>query len=124
MPPRALVIDDHPINSELCVFLLESDGFEVKSAADSEEAERLIREFAPSVIIMDINLPGKDGLTLTRQLRADPANREVCVIAATSYAMTSDEEKAYEAGCNGYVKKPLSTRDFAAYVRRCMAQMK
>jgi two-component system cell cycle response regulator DivK len=117
---RVLVVDDHPINTELCVFLLQEEGFDIRTATDADEALGILREFAPDVMLIDLRLPGMDGLSLTEMLRGDPANDGLCIIVVTSYAMRSDEEKAYIAGCNGYLRKPISTREFGSYVRRCL----
>src|SRR4051794_16738033 len=117
---RVLVVDDHPINTELCVFLLEAEGFDIRTAGDAAEALGIIREFEPEVVVIDLHLPGMNGLSLTEKLRGDPANAALCIIVVTSYAMQSDEESAYVAGCNGYLRKPISTREFGSYVRRCM----
>ena len=102
-----LVVDDNPQNLKLARVLLSLEGYEVRAAADAEEALRVLESFAPRLILMDLQLPGMDGLELTRRLKADPARRGIIVIALTAYAMKGDREKALAAGCDGYVSKPM-----------------
>jgi two-component system, cell cycle response regulator DivK len=105
-----LVVDDQPANLKLARVMLASEGYEVRTAADAEEALTVLRDFRPRLILMDIQLPGMDGLELTRRLKADPATRDVVILAMTAYAMKGDDEKALAAGCDGYVSKPIDTR--------------
>jgi two-component system cell cycle response regulator DivK len=104
-----LVVDDNPQNLKLARVLLRIEGYEVRTAVDAEEALRVLESFAPRLILMDLQLPGMDGLELTRRLKADPARRGIIVIALTAYAMKGDREKALAAGCDGYVSKPMDT---------------
>jgi two-component system, cell cycle response regulator DivK len=113
---RALVVDDHLINQELLSFVLEEEGFEVRTAPCAEEALALAEQFKPDVLILDVQLPGMSGLDLTQQLRNRPAYRQTCIVIVTSYAMECDRERAFEAGCDGYITKPINTRTFAAEV--------
>ena len=115
--PRVLVVDDNPLNIELARAVLAADGFEVDAAADATEAAQRIRHFRPALVLMDIQLPGVDGLTLTRQIKADPATRSIVVLAFTAYAMKGDEAKMLQAGCDGYLSKPIDVGSFAAEVR-------
>jgi two-component system cell cycle response regulator DivK len=112
-----LVVDDSPDNLVLTQFLLESEGFEVRTAEDAEQALAVLGTCCPQVILMDVQLPGMDGLELTRQLRADPRWSEVVIVALTAYAMKGDEENCLAAGCDGYITKPVDTRTFASIVR-------
>lgn len=105
-----LIVDDNQINLKLARVLLASEGYEVRTASDAEEAMTVLERFAPRLILMDIQLPGVDGLELTRRLKSDPARRSTIVIALTAYAMKGDEERMLEAGCDGYVAKPIDTR--------------
>ena len=105
-----LVVDDNPANAALVSFLLKKRGYEVRTAADAAEALAIVGEFSPRLIMMDIQLPGMDGLELTRRLKADPSTRQTIIIALTAYAMKGDEERARQAGCDGYVSKPIDTR--------------
>jgi two-component system cell cycle response regulator DivK len=111
-----LVVDDNPANAALVSFLLKKKGYEVRTAADAVEALAMVRDYAPRLIMMDIQLPGMDGLELTKRLKADPATRQTIIIALTAYAMKGDEERARQAGCDGYVSKPIDTRTLPALV--------
>src|SRR2546430_12510033 len=100
-----LVIDDNPANAVLLTFLLQKIGYEVRAAGDAKDALAILDSFAPRLIMMDLQLPGMDGLALTRKLKADPARRDIVIIALTAYAMKGDDERALAAGCDGYVTK-------------------
>lgn len=115
--PRVLVVDDNAMNVTLARVVLSADGFEVESAADAQEARRQLGSFAPDLILMDIQLPGIDGLELTRQIKAEPATRHILIVAFTAFAMRGDEEKMRAAGCDGYVSKPIDVRQFATRIR-------
>ena len=104
-----LVVDDNAHNLKLVRVLLAAEGYDVRTAGDAEEALELLTSFEPRLILMDLQLPGMDGLELTRRLKADPLRRHIVVIALTAYAMKGDEEKARAAGCDGYVAKPIDT---------------
>src|SRR3954463_12494972 len=112
-----LVIDDNPLNMKLVTFLLRKQSYEVVTAADANEALRVLGDFHPRLILMDLQMPGIDGLTLTRQLRADPRYADTVIIAVTASAMKGDAQRAAEAGCDGYVTKPIDTRAFPGLVR-------
>lgn len=107
---RILVVDDNPTNLKLVSDLLEFEGHEVLKAMDAEEAQVVLTDTLPDLILMDIALPGMDGLTLTRHLKADPRTRHISVVALTAFAMKGDEQKALDAGCDGYITKPIDTR--------------
>jgi two-component system cell cycle response regulator DivK len=113
-----LIIDDNPSNVKLAQLLLVKAGFEVRTAGDSEQALETLRSFRPRLILMDIQLPGMDGLKLTRLLKDDPATRDSIIVAVTAYAMRGDEERAKGAGCDGYMSKPIDTRTFVDQVRQ------
>ena len=116
-PGRVLVVDDHRLNRKLVAEVLESAGYEMMQAATAEDALALLScGPRPDLILMDIALPGIDGLTLTRQLKQDPTLSAVPVVAVTAFAMKGDEEKALAAGCAGYLTKPIDTRKLAATV--------
>jgi CheY-like chemotaxis protein len=119
---RVLVIDDNAINRRLAQVLLRSRGYEVCEAAGASEAFAILREQRPQVILMDLRLPGMDGLTATRTLKADPATRDIPIVAVTSYAMKGDEEKAREAGCCAYVTKPIDKTLFLETVARVLGR--
>ena len=112
-----LIVDDNVQNLKLTRVILATEGYDVRTAADAEEAIVLLRTSRPHVILMDLQLPGMDGLQLTRQLKADRATRGIRIIALTAYAMKGDEEKAFAAGCDGYVSKPIDTGRLPEIVR-------
>ncbi len=116
-----LVVDDNAQNAKLLSFLLARNGYDVRVAADAAGALALLAGFRPRLILMDLQLPVVDGLELTRRLKADPATRDIVIIALTAYAMKGDEEKARAAGCDGYVTKPIDTRTLPGVVARHLA---
>jgi two-component system cell cycle response regulator DivK len=113
---KILVVEDNPANMALAIFLLESAGHTVLSARDAEAGLTMARNEQPDLILMDIQLPGMDGLAATALLKQDDATRAIPVIALTALAMKGDEERIRAAGCNGYVAKPLAYKDFLAVV--------
>ncbi len=116
-PDRVLVIDDNAINVELAAFVLEAAGFEVGVAADAAQARSRIASFQPDVALVDIQLPGMDGLSLVRLLKSQAATAELLLIAFTAFAMKGDEAKMRAAGCDGYIAKPIDVATFASQVR-------
>jgi CheY-like chemotaxis protein len=118
---RILIVDDNAVNLKLMRVLLTGEGYAVRTAADAEEALVTVREFAPRLIVMDIQLPGMDGLALTRKLKADPATSGTIILGLTAYAMKGDEQRVLEAGCDGYLSKPIDTRTFPALVAKYLA---
>jgi two-component system cell cycle response regulator DivK len=104
---RILLVEDNAINRRLAQFLLKSHGYEVWEVGSARDAFAAIAERQPDLILMDIQLPGMDGLAATKELKANPSTRKIPVVAVTSYAMKGDEAKAFEAGCCGYVTKPI-----------------
>lgn len=112
-----LIVDDNPLNMKLVNVLLTGEGYEVRTASDAQEALALVRECPPRLILMDIQLPGIDGLELTRRLKADPATRDIAIIGLTAYAMKGDEQRIRAAGCDGYIPKPIDTRTLPGFVR-------
>ena len=117
-----LVVEDNPANMTLAKFLLKSAGYEVLSAADAEAGLALARAEQPDLVLMDIQLPGMDGLQATAVLKADDATRDIPVIALTALAMKGDEERIRAAGCDGYIAKPLAYREFLATVAARLAK--
>jgi two-component system cell cycle response regulator DivK len=113
-----LIVDDNIANLKLARVLLSVDGYDIRTAASAEEALTVLNRFNPRLILMDLQLPGIDGLELTRMLKADPVRRGVIVLALTAYAMKGDAEKAFAAGCDGYITKPIDPDDFSAEVKR------
>jgi CheY-like chemotaxis protein len=115
--PLVLVVDDNEAGLLLARSVLELDGFRVDSASSSEEVLKSLKVRAPDLILMDVQLPGQNGLALTRQLKADPATAAIPIVALTANAMTGDREQALAAGCSGYISKPINTRTLRAQLR-------
>ena len=113
---RILIVEDNPDNMFLTVMLLESAGYTVLSATDAEAGLTLARAELPDLILMDIQLPGMDGLEATALLKSDVATRAIPVIALTALEMKGDEERIRAAGCDGYIAKPMGIQDFLATV--------
>jgi len=112
-----LIVDDNPVNLKLMRAVLAPDGYDIRTAADGPEVDRVLAEFRPRLILMDLQLPGADGFELTRRLKSDPATRDIIVVACTAYSMPGDEEKAHASGCSGYITKPVDTRTLPATVK-------
>jgi CheY-like chemotaxis protein len=122
-----LVVEDNPANAALISFVLSSSGYDVRLAADAQEAMAILDAFRPLLIMMDLQLPGMDGLELTRHLKRDEKTRAIVVIALTAYAMKGDEQRAREAGCDDYITKPIDTRALpdviSAHLKRIESRM-
>ena len=116
MNNRILLIEDNEQNRYLVTFIMQGRGWEVVHAADGPSGLALAAESDPALILLDVQLPGMDGYAVARALRADPRLDAVPVIAVTSYAMAGDRERCIEAGCNGYLEKPIDPQRFAAQV--------
>jgi len=109
---KILLVEDNEVNRRLAGFLLRSHGYQVREATTALAAFEMIGTNRPDLIVMDIQLPGMDGLEATRKLKEEPATADIPVIAVTSYAMKGDREKALAAGCAGYVTKPIDKKIF------------
>ena len=107
-----LVVEDNPLNMKLVKGLLNIGKYHMLEANDAESGIQLIRTQQPDLVLMDIQLPGMDGLSATKILKEDPSVENIPIVALTSYAMQGDKEKAMEAGCSGYIAKPIDTRKF------------
>jgi len=117
MPKKhILVVDDNPRNLKLAFDVLEDAGYEVVEAADAEEAQIMIDRNLPDLILMDIALPGMDGLTLTRKIKANERTKHIRIIALTAFAMKGDDRKALAAGCDGYITKPIDIHQLTVQV--------
>jgi CheY-like chemotaxis protein len=121
---KILIVDDNPTNLKLVRVLLSAEGYEVRTAMDAEEALAAIGDYRPRLILMDIQLPGMDGLTLTSKLKANPETRDAIVVAVTAYAMKGDEGRALAAGCDGYIAKPIDTRTLPQTLARYLERKK
>jgi CheY-like chemotaxis protein len=117
-----LVVDDNLINLKLITATLRYAGYRVTTAADAESAQTLVRVSDFDLVLMDIALPGMDGLSFTRVLKADPLTRRIPIIALTASAMKGDEEKALSAGCDRYITKPINTRTLPAEIAEFLSQ--
>jgi two-component system cell cycle response regulator DivK len=122
MKKRILAIEDHAENRRILGYLLASAGFEMIEAVTGEEGVAAAEKERPDLIIMDIQLPGLDGYEATRRIKANPALRHIPIIVVTSYALSGDDVKAFEAGCDAYVTKPFVPRELLAKIRMYLAQ--
>jgi two-component system cell cycle response regulator DivK len=120
--PRILIVDDNEMNVEMASFLLTRAGMEVTSVLDGHGALDKVASFQPDLVLMDMQLPGFDGMALTRELRSRPRTRPLVIVAFTAYAMMGDKEKFLGAGCNGYIAKPIQVATFADDVRALLPQ--
>jgi CheY-like chemotaxis protein len=117
---RVLIVDDNTMNILIAQDVLLAESFEVETASDGFEAMRKVASFRPDLILMDIQMPGKDGLEVTRELKADAATRHIRIVAFTAFAMRGDEARILAAGCDGYLSKPIDVKKFGAQVRACL----
>jgi CheY-like chemotaxis protein len=115
--PLVLIVDDNPMSLELVSFLLEANGLDVSTAPNVAAARMCIDARRPDLVLMDIQMPGVDGLTFTRELKGDPATQAIPIVAFTAYAMKSDEIRMREAGCVGFLTKPIDVKGFSARVK-------
>jgi CheY-like chemotaxis protein len=120
-PCRILVVDDSEAGQLLVSSVLELQGFRVESAGSAAEVLKRLHTQSPDLILMDVQLPGQDGLSLTRQLKADPATAAIPIVALTAHAMPGDREQALAAGCVGYISKPIDTRTLGDQIREYLS---
>jgi CheY-like chemotaxis protein len=116
--PRVLLVEDDPVNRELVLALLEVEACETLVAESADAGLALAREKQPDLILMDVNLPGMSGYEATRQLKVNPATARIPIVALTAYAMKGEDAAAREAGCDGYLAKPLDSRLFRKLLHR------
>jgi two-component system, cell cycle response regulator DivK len=121
--PTVLIVEDNPANMTLAVFLLQSAGHKVLKALDAEAGLALAREESPDLILMDIQLPGMDGLEATALLKSSDVTAKIPVIALTALAMKGDEERIRAAGCDGYIAKPMRYQEFLATIEGQLAHL-
>jgi CheY-like chemotaxis protein len=105
-----LVVDDNPTNLKLVSDLLEFEGYRMVTAMDARQAQAMVQQARPDLILMDIGLPDMDGLTLTQKMKADQKTSNIIIVALTAFVMKGDMERAIAAGCDGYIAKPIDTR--------------
>lgn len=122
MPDRILVVDDNKTNLKLVCDLLEMEGYIISRAMDAEQALTEIALHSPDLILMDIELPGMNGLVLTRRLKTNVVTRHIPIVALTAFAMKGDDLKAFEAGCAGYITKPIDTRELPKLIASFLAE--
>ena len=120
---KVLIVEDNPANMKLATFLLQSAGHTVLNATDAEAGLTLARGEQPQLILMDIQLPGMDGLQATVLLKQDDATRAIPVIALTALAMKGDEERIRAAGCDAYISKPMPYKEFLSTVAEQLARI-
>lgn len=118
---KVLVAEDNQMNLELVTDILEARGYRVVQATSGSEALEIAYAEQPDLILMDIQLPEMDGLEVTRHLKKNTSTRHIEIIALTAYAMRGDEAKARDAGCSGYIAKPINTREFARVIDSFLA---
>lgn len=123
MTARVLVVEDTPANLKLVNMLLDRAGYQVLLAVNALDGMALAREHLPNLILMDIQLPGMDGLTATRLLKESATTRHIKIVALTAFAMKGDEERLIAAGCDGYIAKPIQYQSFLAEVERILASV-
>lgn len=121
MKTRVMLVEDNQMNSRLVQYVLERDGFAVRVMVSGEDAIRAAAEDPPEIILMDIQLPGMDGLEATRQLKKNPITAKIPIVAITAHAMTGDEERIRGAGCEGYISKPINTRELSDTIRKYLS---
>jgi CheY-like chemotaxis protein len=117
---QVLVVEDNEANQMLARAVLEREGFQVDIAGSPEDAIAQLSSRVPDLILMDVQLPGQDGLSLTRQLKADPAMAHIPIVALTAHAMTGDRELALDAGCAAYISKPIDTKTIGDQIRQIL----
>jgi len=124
MPHKILIVEDNENNSSLFRDILNFHGYKVAVASDGQEGVALARELMPDLILMDIQMPGMDGMTAGRILKGDPATSGLKIVALTSFAMRGDQEKILAAGFDGFLSKPISTRELPGLVKQWLEKEK
>ena len=122
MTKRILIVEDHEENRRILRLLLTKHGYEVLEAVDGEDGVTMAEEMHPDLILMDIQLPGVDGYEATRRIKGNPALQKIPIIVVTSYALSGDDAKAFAAGCDAYVAKPVNLRKLLATVREFLPE--
>ncbi len=122
MKRKILIVEDNEQNLYLMTFILENNGYEVVQARDGREGIELAGQVKPTLILLDIQLPVMDGYAVARELKSNPALDAVPIVAVTSYAMAGDREKCLDAGCVGYITKPINPETFAAEMEKYLTR--
>ena len=121
MPRKILVVEDNDMNMQLVEFLLEEGGYDIVKAASGEEALAITRDAeqqAPDLILMDIHLPGMDGLSVVREMKTNERTSRIPILALTAHAMRGDKDRFLEAGCDGYISKPIDVKTFISSIEQ------
>lgn len=113
---KIVLVEDNVMNRRLAQFLLKSQGYTVYEATNGKEALELVKAHLPDLVLMDLQLPELDGFTATRMLKQDATTKDIPIVALTAYAMKGDAERALEAGCDGYITKPIDKKEFLEMV--------
>src|SRR2546423_12620796 len=117
-----LIVEDTPISLKVVLVVMRRAGFDVRTATSAEEALEVLKHFRPRVVLTDIQLPGMNGFDLIKRLKSDPDNGDTIVLALTAFVMKSDQQKAFAAGCDGFITKPIDTRTFPDLIRQYIAR--
>ncbi len=118
MSKRVLVVEDNDMNMQLVEYLLEEGGFQILKATSGEEALSVTSKVIPDLILMDIHLPGMDGLSVVREMKANQRTMGIPILALTAHAMRGDRDRFLEAGCDGYISKPIDVKSFIPSIER------
>jgi len=118
MPSRVLVVEDNEMNMQLFEYLLEESGFVILKATSGEDALKMVDEEVPDLILMDIHLPGMDGLSVVRELKSDARLQNIPILALTAHAMRGDKDRFLQAGCDGYISKPIDIKTFIPSIQK------
>ncbi len=118
MSARILVVEDNDMNMQLVEYLLEEGGFDILKATSGEEALQVTSDTVPDLILMDIHLPGMDGLSVVREMKGNGRTKDVPILALTAHAMRGDKDRFLEAGCDGYISKPIDVKTFIPSIER------
>ena len=113
-----LVVEDNEMNMQLVEYLLEEGGFDILKASSGEEALQLTHDQTPDLVLMDIHLPGMDGLSVVRQMKEDSRTKTIPILALTAHAMRGDRDRFLQAGCDGYISKPIDVKTFVPSIQR------
>jgi CheY-like chemotaxis protein len=115
-----LIVEDNPANLLLARVMLERSGWQISEARSADEARQTLQTTTPDIILMDVGLPGQDGLSLTSELKSDTDTRAIPIVALTAHAMQSDRDKAFAAGCDGYLSKPFKAQQLRDEIARVL----
>lgn len=115
---QILIVDDNLINLKLIRVLLSIDGYDIKTATNVDEVFNTLKDFHPRVILMDIQLPGVNGLEITKRIKSDNRMKDIIIVGLTAYAMKGDKEKILEAGCDDYISKPIDTEKLPIIIKK------